>query len=263
MVDIRSILKRLLSGEIDLDEAENMIKLFAIDELGSEVVFDSGRELRRGIPEVIYGEGKDLKTLLQMSKVLTPKLGRILISRVPHEYLDPLVGELSHDFTVKAYRSCRLLVVRVKNFSDEKMKCKVSVVTAGTADVSVAEEVVAVLEELGCDVKTLYDVGVAGLQRVIRAVKDIKEFNADIAVVIAGREGALPSVISSMLDIPVIAVPTSYSYGFGGSGISALMSMLQSCSLGIAVVNIDNGIGAALLATLICRRISASRDRCG
>ncbi len=263
MVDIRSILKRLLSGELGLDEAENMIRLLAIDELGGEVVFNSGRELRRGIPEVVYGEGKDLKTLLQIARTLTPRLGRVLISRVPHEYLDPLVSELSHDFMVKTYRSGRLLIVRVKNLGEERVRCRVSVVTAGTADIPVAEEVIAVLEELGCDVKTLYDVGVAGLQRVVRAVKDIKEFDADIAVVIAGREGALPSVISSMLDVPVIAVPTSHSYGFGGSGISALMSMLQSCSLGIAVTNIDNGIGAALLATLICRRISALRDRCG
>ncbi|MEM2757114.1 MAG: AIR carboxylase family protein, partial [Sulfolobales archaeon] len=144
-----------------------------------------------------------------------------------------------------------------------RLGCRVSVITAGTADLSVAEEVEVFLKELGCDVMHVYDVGVAGLQRVIKAARSVKEFDADVAVVIAGREGALPSVIASMLDIPVIAVPTSHSYGFGGSGISALMSMLQSCSLGIAVVNIDNGIGAASVAALICRRISISRGKHG
>ncbi|MEM1680958.1 MAG: nickel pincer cofactor biosynthesis protein LarB [Sulfolobales archaeon] len=263
LVDIRSVLKRLVSGELSVDEAERMIKLLAIDELGGKVVFDSGRELRRGIPEVIYGEGKDLNTLLRIARELTPKVGRVLISRVLPDHLDVLRDELSRDYLVNAYRSCRLLVVKAKDFHDEKLLCRVSVITAGTADIPIAEEVVVILRELGCDVRTVYDVGVAGLQRVVKAVREVKEFDADVAVVVAGREGALPSVISSMLDIPVVAVPTSHAYGFGGSGISALMSMLQSCSLGIAVVNIDNGVGAALLTALICRRISILRERCG
>ncbi len=263
MVDVRTILKKLLSGELSLDEAEKLIKLHAVDELGSEVVFDTGRELRRGIPEVVYGEGKDLDTLKRIARELTPKVGRILISRVPPNLLGLLVDELSRDFRVKAFPTCGLLVVKTVDAPEYKMSCRVSVVTAGTADIPVAEEVIAVLNELGCDVRPIYDVGVAGLQRVVRAAKSVKEFDADIAVVIAGREGALPSAISSLLDIPVIAVPTSKGYGFGGSGISALMSMLQSCSLGIGVVNIDNGVGAAILSALICRRISIARERCG
>ncbi|MEM4519853.1 MAG: nickel pincer cofactor biosynthesis protein LarB [Sulfolobales archaeon] len=263
MVDLRTVLKRLLDGEITLDTAEEIIKLLAIDELSNAVLFDVGRELRRGIPEVVYGEGKDLKTLLNLVKELTPKVGRVLISRIRPEHIDPLVTELSDDFVVEVFRDSRLVVVKGREVPKDRLECRVSVITAGTADLSVAEEVEVFLKELGCDVMHVYDVGVAGLQRVIKAVRSVKEFDADVAVVIAGREGALPSVIASMLDIPVIAVPTSHSYGFGGSGISALMSMLQSCSLGIAVVNIDNGIGAASVAALICRRISISRGKHG
>ena len=262
MSDLRTILKKLLKGELSVDEAEKLIKLLAVEDLGN-VVFDVSRELRRGIPEVVLGEGKDLNTLLSIAKYLTPKLGRLIISRVPKELLTHLSEELSKDFSVSTYSRCGLVVVRGKGFESDVLRCRVAVVTAGTADTPVAEEVEAILKEFRCEVLSIYDVGVAGLQRVINAVKKIKEFNADVAVVIAGREGALPSVISSLLDIPVVAVPTSHGYGFGGSGISALTSMLQSCSLGIAVVNIDNGVGAALFTTLICRRISYVREVCG
>ncbi|MCS7109134.1 MAG: nickel pincer cofactor biosynthesis protein LarB [Sulfolobales archaeon] len=263
MVDLRSVLKRLVNGEISLDDAERMIKLFAVSDLGRVVLFDLGRELRRGIPEIVYGEGKDLSTLLRIAREVTPKAGKVLISRVSSEHFDALVAELGREFVVNAYKGSRLVVVKSRDVVEERLKCRVSVVTAGSADVPVAEEVEVVLREAGCDVKSIYDVGVAGLQRVIEAAKAVKEFDADVAVVIAGREGALPSVISSLLDVPVIAVPTSHSYGFGGLGISALMSMLQSCSLGIAVVNIDNGVGAGSFAALICRRINALRERCG
>jgi NCAIR mutase (PurE)-related protein len=261
-LDLRTILKKLLAGELSIDDAERLIKLLAVEDLGN-VVFDISRELRRGIPEVVLGEGKDLNTLLSIAKSLTPKLGRLIISRVPKELLTQLSEGLGKEFSVSTYSRCRLVVVRDRGFRGELLRCRVAVVTAGTADIPVAEEVEAVLKECGCEVLNIYDVGVAGLQRVINAVKKVKEFNADVAVVIAGREGALPSVISSLLDIPVVAVPTSHGYGFGGSGTSALMSMLQSCSLGIAVVNIDNGVGAALFTTLICRRISSVRESCG
>jgi NCAIR mutase (PurE)-related protein len=261
-LDLRTILKKLLAGELSIDDAERLIKLLAVEDLGN-VVFDISRELRRGIPEVVLGEGKDLNTLLSIAKSLTPKLGRLIISRVPKELLTQLSEELGKEFSVSTYSRCGLVVVRDRGFRGESLKCRVAVVTAGTADIPVAEEVEAVLKEFGCEVLNIYDVGVAGLQRVINAVKKVKEFNVDVAVVIAGREGALPSVISSLLDIPVVAVPTSHGYGFGGSGTSALMSMLQSCSLGIAVVNIDNGVGAALFTTLICRRISSVRESCG
>jgi len=261
-LDLRTVLKKLLAGELSIDDAERLIKLLAVEDLGN-VVFDISRELRRGIPEVVLGEGKDLNTLLSIAKSLTPKLGRLIISRVPKELLTQLSEGLGKEFSVSTYSRCRLVVVRDRGFRGELLRCRVAVVTAGTADIPVAEEVEAVLKECGCEVLNIYDVGVAGLQRVINAVKKVKEFNADVAVVIAGREGALPSVISSLLDIPVVAVPTSHGYGFGGSGTSALMSMLQSCSLGIAVVNIDNGVGAALFTTLICRRISSVRESCG
>ncbi len=257
-MDLRSILKQLVNGNLSLDDAEKLIKLLAIEEL-SNVLFDAGRELRRGIPEVVLAEGKDLGTLLSITRELVPKYGRVVISRVPREYMSSLISNLG-DFDVSAYEDARLVVVRSKGYVGGELKCRVAVVTAGTADIPIAREVEAILNEYGCQVKSIYDVGVAGLQRVISAAKTIKEFDADVAVVIAGREGALPSVISSLLDIPIIGLPTSHGYGFGGSGISALMSMLQTCSLGIAVVNIDGGVAAALFTLLICRRLSKARS---
>jgi len=151
--------------------------------------------------------------------------------------------------------------VKRRGLRTEKLLCRVGIVTAGTYDIPIAEEAKEILNELGCDIETMYDVGIAGLQRTIETAKKLKEKDIDIAIVIAGREGALPSVIASLLDIPIIAVPTSSGYGVGSKGLAALLSMLQSCSLGMTVVNIDNGVGAALFTALICRRISQLRER--
>ncbi|MEM4626917.1 MAG: AIR carboxylase family protein, partial [Ignisphaera sp.] len=127
--------------------------------------------------------------------------------------------------------------------------------------IRVAEEAKTIVMERGCRVVTLYDVGIAGLHRVLEAVKRLKEEDVDVAIVVAGMEGALPSIVASLLDVPVIGVPTSVGYGIGGGGVSALYSMLQACPLGLAVVNIDNGINAGIVASLIGRRVSLYRSK--
>ncbi len=136
----------------------------------------------------------------------------------------------------------------------------VAVFAAGTSDIPVAEEARIILEELGCKTIAAYDIGIAGIHRVLPWVAKVSEEDADVVIVVAGMEGALASVVKSMVDVPVIGVPTSVGYGYGGGGTSALMSMLQSCSPGITVVNIDNGFGAAAAAYLMCRRISKYKE---
>jgi len=133
--------------------------------------------------------------------------------------------------------------------------------TSGTSDIPVAEEVRVIAEEMGCEVYSAYDLGVAGIHRLMQPLKEMIMKDVDTVVTVAGREGALPSVVAGMVDVPVIAVPTSNSYGFGEKGLSTLMAMLQSCSLGLAVVNIDGGVAAGAMATLIANRAAKFRKK--
>ena len=135
------------------------------------------------------------------------------------------------------------------------------ILTAGTSDIPVAEEAEVIAREMGCDTISFYDVGVAGLHRLFEPVQKLLRWDADVILVAAGREGALPTVVAGIVDVPVIGIPTSRSYGFGEKGIASLAAMLQSCSLGIAVVNIDGGVGAGAVAALIANRIGTLRSK--
>lgn len=146
-----------------------------------------------------------------------------------------------------------MLSARLEGYEVQKLKGKIGILTAGTSDLSVAEEVKAVAEEMGCETLLIADVGIAGIHRTLSAVKRLVEEDVDVAVVIAGMEGALPSIVTSLVDFPVIGVPTSVGYGFEARGRAALKSMLQSCALGLTVVNVDNGVSAAIAAYLILK----------
>ena len=154
----------------------------------------------------------------------------------------------------------RMVVVKKRGFVISPSGGKIGILTAGTSDIPVAEEAKLIAQEMGCTVFSTYDVGVAGLHRLLEPLKEVLSNDVDVIVVVAGREGALASVVSGLVDVPVIAVPTSNSYGFGSKGVSALMAMLQSCSLGLAVVNIDAGVAAGAMATLIANRAAKFRD---
>jgi NCAIR mutase (PurE)-related protein len=151
--------------------------------------------------------------------------------------------------------------MKKKEFTIPNTGGKVGILTAGTSDISVAEEAKIISEEMGCEVFTAYDLGVAGIHRLWQPLKDIVLKDVDVIIVVAGREGALASVVSGMVDVPVIAVPTSNSFGFGKNGLAALMAMLQSCALGLAVVNIDSGVAAGAVATLIANRAAKFRNQ--
>jgi NCAIR mutase (PurE)-related protein len=152
-----------------------------------------------------------------------------------------------------------MVVIKKKNYSVTNSGGRIGLLTAGTSDISVAEEAKVIAEEMGCTVYAGYDLGVAGIHRLLEPLKNLIIKDVDVIVVVAGREGALPSVVAGIVNVPVIAVPTSNSYGFGGNGVGTLMAMLQSCSLGIAVVNIDSGICAGTIATLIANRAAKFR----
>jgi NCAIR mutase (PurE)-related protein len=256
---LRDILESLASGDIDVDEALKRIRLFAIEYIDSKVRYDIGRSIRRDVPEIVFGENKDLSTLENIIRRVTSVIGKVIISRLRDDQINFLKSLKIDNIVIEVNEVGRIAVARLENIKRSEYICKVGIVTGGTADIRVAEEAKVIAEEMGCDVITLYDVGIAGLHRTLEAIKKLKDEDVDVVIAVAGMEGALPSVIASLLDVPVIGVPTSIGYGVGGGGVAALYSMLQACPLGLAIVNIDNGVNAGIVAGLIGKRISLYR----
>ncbi len=206
---------------------------------------DKSREERCGIPEVVFGEGKSAEELVAIVDTFLKDLGRAIITRISPEKTEKVLSSIDiNKFLVVHNRKGRVLSIKKKDFVSVSVG-RVGVLTAGTSDVGVAEEAAAVAEEFGCEIIKVYDVGIAGLHRVFGALEQLKD--AQILIVVAGMEGALPSVVAGLVSAPVIAVPTSVGYGTGEGGKAALFTMLNSCTP-VAVVNIDNGFGAAALA---------------
>lgn len=256
MKRLRDILKKVAKGEISVEEAERLLRILAIEEVGNMAKIDIGREHRRGIPEVILAEGKTPEDLAEITVKMLKKSGRAIISRVTKEQIHTIKDALPKDADVEIHSKARIIIVRMGNLKVEKTGGKIGILTAGTSDIQVAEEARIIAEEMGCEVITAYDVGVAGIHRLIPPLKEMIAGDVDVLIVVAGREGALPTVVAGMVDLPVIAVPTSVGYGLGEKGISALIAMLQSCSLGLAVVNIDGGVAAGAIAAMIANRIA-------
>ncbi len=252
---VRDILKALVDSKISMDEAEHLLSLHSIEYVEDLARLDVNRELRRGIPEVVYAEGKDYDDLLRIVKAAVSSKDKVIISRIKHEHIDQLVEELSHVSNVKVSKKGRIIVA-YRSEDDVDAKGSVGVITAGTSDIAVAEEVRVVAEAMNCNVITSYDAGVAGIHRLFPILKEVISKEVDAIVVVAGMEGTLPSVVAALVDIPVIGVPTSIGYGLGANGVGALTSMLQSCTLGLAVMNIDNGVGAGAFAAMIANRVA-------
>jgi len=258
-LNLRQILEAVANGKIGTNEAEKLIKLTAVEEIEGLAKIDVSRELRRGIPEIILAEGKSPQQLAKIVQRSIATHHRTIISRVSEDHDRAIRKALPDGVKVIKNKLARMVVLEPRGFRRESLDGKVGIMTAGTSDIPVAEEARFVLEEMGCRVVCSYDVGVAGLQRLFSSIKDMTREDIDALIVVAGREGALPSVVAGLVDVPVIAVPTSVGYGFGGNGVAALQSMLQACSLGVAVVNIDSGVAAGVIATLIVRRLAKRR----
>jgi len=243
-MDIKEILQNLKDGVISTDEAADQIRYRPIEDLKYAVI-DYNRELRVGCPEVIYGEGKTLEQIKGIvANMAKNKAQNILLTRVEKEAYD-IIKEIYPN--AKHYPVCRIVTVNENPFP--KNKGLITVFSAGTTDMPVCEEAAVTAEFLGNNVERVYDVGVAGLHRLLSRLDKIKE--ANVVIVVAGMEGALASVVGGLTDKPVIAVPTSVGYGANFGGLSALLCMLNSCASGVGVVNIDNGFGAGYLANNI------------
>lgn len=251
---MKEILQKLVDGKISLQEAEKMLKTSHIDELEDFAKLDTARHLRTGIPEVIFAENKDdddlIKIILHCAHMSHVMVTRLTAER--YELIRPELDLIKKDgFNFEYNKKARILVI--KDHEIEK-NGKIGILTAGTSDIPVAEEAKITAEEMGCEVLTAYDAGVAGMHRLFPPLKQMLQKDIKALIVVAGMEGALPSVVAGLVDVPVIGVPTSVGYGVGEGGFTALFAMLQSCAPGIAVVNIDNGFGAGVFAAKLTKQ---------
>lgn len=240
----------LKDGSLTVDEAVSKLNGLPFEDLGFAKV-DHHRALRKGFPEVVYGEGKTPEQVLELSKALLNGSDRLLVTRTSQEAFE-LVQEHATDAVYD--ETARAIVVDRR---DGVLPVDgVVVATGGTSDLPVAEEAAITAELMGCSVERAFDVGVAGLHRLLSSLDVVQE--ARVIVAVAGMEGALPSVVGGLVSAPVIAVPTSVGYGANFEGLAALLAMLNACAPGVAVVNIDNGFGAGYLAAQIALSASDS-----
>lgn len=243
---MEDLLKAYKNGEVELDDVMDKLKDFPYENLEFARI-DHHRKLRSGFAEVIFSQGKTPEQVAQIANSLYEQDKSFLATRANRDHYEAVKAYLP-----EAKFEERSGVISIKNKSLEP-KGKIVVCTGGTSDVPVAEEAAITAEVFGAEVVRLYDVGVAGIHRLLKVLPQIREANAIIAI--AGMEGALPGVLAGLVDKPVIAVPTSIGYGANFNGLSALLTMLNSCAEGIGVVNIDNGFGAGYLAAQINRLV--------
>jgi NCAIR mutase (PurE)-related protein len=241
---IRALLEDVRDGKLELDDALRDLKSLPFEDLGFARI-DHHRALRTGAPEVIFGEGKTPEQIVAIAESLHATHQNVLITRINPEAAQAVQSAIPEAEYLPTPR-----IVRVQNYTPSPTPIgTILVMAAGTTDLPVAEEAIATLEVLGHPVERLYDVGVAGLHRLLASHQTIA--SANVLIVVAGMEGALPSVVAGLVERPVIAVPTSVGYGAALNGLTALFGMLTSCAAGISVVNIDNGFGAAMAAAQI------------
>jgi NCAIR mutase (PurE)-related protein len=239
---LKGILEQVQAGTAPIEAALKKLRKLPYEDMGF-VKIDHHRTLRTGVPEVIYCEGKSVSQIVSIAERMGEQHVNILGTRVAQNVFDA-ISEKFDD--CKYYNDARMVIFKPRPIT---RRGAIAVVCAGTSDIPVAEEACVTAEMLGNSVSRIFDVGVAGLHRLLDACDDI--FNANVAVVVAGMEGALASVVGGLVSCPVIGVPTSVGYGASFGGISALLSMLNSCASGVSVVNIDNGFGAGYQASLI------------
>jgi pyridinium-3,5-biscarboxylic acid mononucleotide synthase len=244
---MRDLLARVASGGLSADEALEELKRLPFEDLGFAKV-DHHRNLRSGVPEVIFGEGKTPEQIIAIALRLRAGGHNVLITRLGPDVAEAVIAAVPG---LEYYPDARVARLRQTTPTSDG-RGVIAIAAAGTADLPVAEEAALTAELLGNEVRRLYDVGVAGIHRLF-AHRDVLAAAA-VVVVVAGMEGALPSVVAGLVDKPVIAVPTSVGYGASFGGLAALLAMLNSCAAGVTVVNIDNGFGAAVAASLINRR---------
>ncbi len=245
---LKTLLEAVATGEISTTHALEKLKYLTFEPVEDFAKIDHHRHLRTGFPEVIWGLGKTPAQIIQIMKTMATKSSIVMATRIEPQVYAQLQQEIED---LRYYPTARICALG-KTKPELQYPGKVSILTAGTADLPVAEEAAVTAELCGLQVQRLWDVGVAGIHRLLSNTEIIYE--ADVLIVVAGMEGALPSVVAGLADCPVIGVPTSVGYGTSFAGVTPLLTMLNSCAAGIGVVNIDNGFGAAILAGQILRR---------
>jgi NCAIR mutase (PurE)-related protein len=239
---LTELLLSFQKGEIDLEEVLLILKDFPLWDLGFAQL-DTHRALRQGFPEVVFGRGKTASQIVEIVSRLAERNEVVLATHIEADTAQQLLFQFPHS---KYFSLGQTLIIRKSESQLPAVGKAVLIITAGTSDIPVAEEAQATLEALSFPYRTIYDIGVAGIHRIIKHIEAINKASA--IIVIAGMEGALASIVAGLTSAPVIAVPTSVGYGASFGGLSALLGMLNSCSSGLLVVNIDNGFGAAVAA---------------
>lgn len=240
---LEDILDRVAKGRLTPAEALHELKDYPTCDLAFAKV-DHHRELRKGFPEVIYGLGKTPDQIVKIAREIVRKGSNLLATRVEPDVYKRIRGKIP-----KAVYNPAARTLSLKQKTAVTGKGRIAILTAGTSDIPVAEEAFVTCDILGNDTVRIYDVGVAGIHRLLGEMGEIRK--ARVVITVAGMEGALPSVVAGLVSVPVVAVPTSIGYGASFKGLAALLAMLNSCPGGVAVVNIDNGFGAGCLASLI------------
>ena len=259
-MELDEILASLKSGKIEISEARKLMSLYSLEKIEGFAKIDTGRKNRRGIPEVIFAEKKKLDETKKIIQRVLKKSNSVLVSRINKNDFNKIIDfSKKNKYKIEQGKNSTSLLIYKKTL--KKGKGKVGILTAGTSDIGVAEEARLMCKAMNCDCICSYDVGVAGIHRVFPILKEFLKKEVDSIIVVAGMEGALATIVSSSVNIPVIGVPTSVGYGYGEKGVAALASMLQSCALGLAVVNIDNGIGAGSIAASIANRSNRKRTK--
>ncbi|TAF04393.1 MAG: nickel pincer cofactor biosynthesis protein LarB [Nostocales cyanobacterium] len=245
--NLRSLLEAVANGKVSPEMALDSLKDLAYESVGEFAKIDHHRHLRTGFPEVIWGPGKTPEQIAQIMEVMRHRASVVMATRISLDVYAALQNKVRG---LQYFESARICAI-VPSVIEPKFPGEIGILSAGTADLPVAEEAAVTAELSGFRVQRLWDVGVAGIHRLLNNRHVLN--SASVLIVVAGMEGALPSVVAGLADCPVIAVPTSIGYGASFSGLAPLLTMLNSCAAGVGVVNIDNGFGAAMLAGQILR----------
>ena len=254
--NLHDTLAAVADGTLSPSEAAERLRRGKVRYLDEFAVLDLGRKKRKGVPEIVYAPGKTPEGLAEICASILDHNERVIVSNPGQEHEEALRETLPGIFIERAGRA---LVAGTG--APTPTGGRVVTMSAGTSDLPVLEEAMVVAREMGVAVKSFHDVGVAGLHRLAEPLEEMRAFDPDCLIVAAGMEGALPSVLSGLVAVPVVGLPTSTGYGLGGDGTAAILGMLQSCSPGLSVVNVDNGVGAGATAALIANRAASYRER--
>ncbi len=256
--DLEEILAAVAEGLLSPAAAAERLEGGAVRYLDEFAALDLGRKVRKGVPEVVYASGKSPEQTARICETLLSSNGRVIVSKFSPEH----ETEIRRVLPDAPLRNAGHALV-IGDGTPKPSGGRICALSAGTSDLPVLEEALAVVREMGVETKSFHDVGVAGIHRLAGPLREVKSFDPDCLIVAAGMEGALPSVVSALVDVPVIGLPTSTGYGLGGDGTAAIMGMLQSCSPGLSVVNVDNGVGAGATAALVANRAARGRAQHG